>query len=329
MTGKTNRLKIFSIMTTTTRRKPRKKYDGPTAEEKLCSALVELMEQGKNPWRKEWKQGAASGGHRNLITGKPYRGSNPILLEMYQCSKGHSLPLWCGAGQAKQKGWWPVKGSKAAYIVRPQLNKFTDEMENVETGKAEEVTRQWMSYKPAAVFNVADLKGKDEASQKTLDAAVLAASGSVVLAPEMERLEAAETALGQWEVDTKWAGDRAFYSVGADTITMPERHLWESQSGLYATWAHECIHSTGAEKRLKRTFGGHGSKAYAREELVAELGAFLVCNRLQISSDAQNHAAYLSHWAEILKEGPKVLFKVLSDATKASNLILGAEVTED
>ena len=56
---------------------------------------------------------------------------------------------------------------------------------------------------------------------------------------------------------------------------------------------------------------------------------FLVCNRLQISSDAQNHAAYLSHWAEILKEGPKVLFKVLSDATKASNLILGAEVTED
>ena len=315
-------------MTTTSRPKAaRKKYEGPTAEEKMCSALVELMEAGKNPWRKEWKPGG-QGGHRNLITGQAYRGSNPILLEMYQSIKGHPLGLWCGAGQAKQKGWWPIKGSKAAYIVRPQLNKFTDEVEPVGGGAAEQVTRQWMSYKPAAVFNVADLKGKDEESQAKLDQAILTATGAIVVAPEMERHAAAEQALGTWEVDTKWSGDRAFYSIGGDTITMPERQLWLSQPGLYATWAHECIHSTGAEKRLNRKYGRFGSKDYAREELVAELGAFLICNRLQISSDAQNHAAYLSNWAEVLKEGPKVLFKVLSDATKASNLILGKEVEE-
>ena len=315
-------------MTTTTRPKAaRRKYDGPSAEEKMCSALVELMEAGKNPWRKEWKAGG-QGGHRNLITGQSYRGSNPILLEMYQSIKGHPLGLWCGAGQAKQKGWWPIKGSKAAYIVRPQLNRFTDDVEPVGGGQAEQVTRQWMSYKPAAVFNVADLKGKDEESQAKLDQAILTATGAIVVAPEMERHATAEQALGTWEVDTKWSGDRAFYSIGGDTITMPERQLWLSQPGLYATWAHECIHSTGAEKRLNRKYGRFGSKDYAREELVAELGAFLICNRLQISSDAQNHAAYLSNWAEVLKEGPKVLFKVLSDATKASNLILGKEVEE-
>jgi antirestriction protein ArdC len=319
-------------MTTTSRpKKARKKYDGPTAEEKICQALVELMEAGKNPWRKEWKAGG-HGGHRNLITGNAYRGSNPILLEMYQSIKGHPLGLWCGAGQAKQKGWWPIKGSKAAYIVRPQLNKFTDEVEPVGGGEPESVTRQWTSFKPAAVFNVADLKGKDEESQARLDSAILAATGSAIVAPEMERHAAAEDALGKWEVDTKWSGDRAFYSIGGDTITMPERQLWLSQPGLYATWCHECIHSTGAEKRLNRKYGRFGSKDYskdyAREELVAELGAFLMCNRLQISSDAQNHAAYLSNWAEVLKEGPKVLFKVLSDATKASNLILGKEVED-
>ena len=315
-------------MTTTSRPKAaRKKYDGPTAEEKICQALVELMEAGKNPWRKEWKAGG-QGGHRNLITGQAYRGSNPILLEMYQSIKGHPLGLWCGAGQAKQKGWWPIKGSKAAYIVRPQLNRYTDDVEPVGGGEPESVTRQWMSYKPAAVFNVADLKGKDEESQAKLDSAILAATGSVVVAPEMERHAAAEQALGTWEVDTKWSGDRAFYSIGGDVITMPERQLWLSQPGLYATWAHECIHSTGAASRLNRKYGRFGSKDYAREELVAELGAFLICNRLQISSDAQNHAAYLSNWAEVLKEGPKVLFKVLSDATKASNLILGKEVED-
>jgi antirestriction protein ArdC len=72
-----------------------------------------------------------------------------------------------------------------------------------------------------------------------------------------------------------------------------------------------------------------GSDAYAREELVAELAAFLICNRLEINSSAENHAAYLGHWAQVLSEGPKVLFKVLSDATKASNLICGPEVSDE
>ena len=287
------------------------------------------MESGKNPWRKEWQSGGTNG-HRNLITGQPYRGSNPILLEMYQALRGQPLGLWCGAGQAKQKGWWPIKGSKAAYIIRPQLNKFTDEVEGVGGAEPEQITRQWMSYKPAAVFNVADLKGKDEESQAKLDQAILNAQGLVPSVCEVERHAQAEKILGEWEVKTKWQGDRAFYLPSADQISMPERQLWQSQSGLYATWSHECIHSTGHSKRLNRDLTGRkGSKSYAREELVAELGAFLVCNRLQISSDAQNHAAYLQSWADVLKEGPKVLFKVLSDATRASNLILGPEVKEE
>lgn len=305
--------------------KARKKYSGPTAEEKLCQALVELIESGVNPWRKEWKQGA-SGGHRNLITGHRYQGGNPALLEMYQVARGYELPLWCGSAQAKAKGWFPIKGSKCAYVIRPQANRFEDEVENLKTGEMETIEKAWVSYKPVAVFNVAELKGKDEAAQERLDQAILSAQGLVVDQPEMARHEAAEAALGSWVVETKWQGDRAFYVPSADTITMPERHLFESQAGLYATWAHETVHSTGNGKRLGRKFGVKGSKAYAREELVAELGAFLVCNRLNISSCPENHASYLSGYAEVLKEGPKVLFKVLSDATKAANLILGEEV---
>ena len=54
---------------------------------------------------------------------------------------------------------------------------------------------------------------------------------------------------------------------------------------------------------------------------MAELGAVMLCARLEISSDFQNHAAYLSHWAKILKQGPKVLYKILGDARKAADLI--------
>jgi antirestriction protein ArdC len=111
---------------------------------------------------------------------------------------------------------------------------------------------------------------------------------------------------------------------------MPARQQFASAEGLYATWAHEQVHSTGHSSRLARDLSNSfGSTGYAREELVAELGAFLICNRLEISSSTENHAAYLGHWAGVLKEGPKVLFKALSDATKAANAICGPEVTED
>jgi len=41
-------------MATATKAKPRarKAYEGPSAEEKLVSSLVELLESGVNPWRK-------------------------------------------------------------------------------------------------------------------------------------------------------------------------------------------------------------------------------------------------------------------------------------
>ena len=323
-------------MATTTKKtttRARKTYEGPTAEEKLCSELVQLLEAGVNPWRRDWASSGQQGQHRNLLTGANYRGSNPAVLEMYSACRGFTLPLWLGGAQAKAKGWFPRKGSKGCYVLRPQLNKRELEDEN---GKpllqpnGEPSVAAWVSYKPACVFNVADLVGGTEEARQALQDAIAAATAGAVITPEPDRLATAEAVLGAWPVSTTWAGDRACYSPAADQITMPARASFNTASGLYATWAHEQAHSTGHNSRLARDLsGGFGSQQYAREELVAELAAFLICNRLQIASDAQNHAAYLGHWASVLKEGHKVLFKVLSDATKASNAICGPEVAED
>ena len=324
------------MATTTKTKKPatkaRKQYDGPTAEEKLCSELVQLLEAGTNPWRRDWAASGAAGSHRNLLTGANYRGSNPAVLEMYSACRGFTLPLWLGGAQAKAKGWFPRKGSKGCYVLRPQLNKRELEDENGQPllqPDGSPSVAAWVSYKPACVFNVADLVGGDEASQQALEAAIAAAMAGAVVKPEPERLATAETVLAAWPVPTTWAGDRAFYQPSADQITMPARAQFGTAAGLYATWAHEQAHSTGHQSRLARDLsGGFGSQQYAREELVAELAAFLICNRLGIPSAAENHAAYLGHWAGVLKEGHKVLFKVLSDATKAANSICGPEVVE-
>ena len=50
-------------------------------DQKLTESLIALLEQGTTPWRHEWD--AVGGGHHvNLISGRRYRGSNPVLLTL-------------------------------------------------------------------------------------------------------------------------------------------------------------------------------------------------------------------------------------------------------
>ncbi len=180
-----------------------------------------------------------------------------------------------------------------------------------------------MSYRPVALFNAADLEGEalEGLIQKRRQAE------GVGLRPEPERLAAAEAVLSSWPVEVRFGGDRACYLPGPDRIQLPERAAFHSAGALYSTWAHEAIHSTGHSSRLVRDLsggmgeGGDGGRAYAREELVAELGAVLLGDRLEIGSAMANHAAYLGHWVELLRESPRVLLQVLSDARKAADLI--------
>ena len=173
------------------------------------------------------------------------------------------------------------------------------------------------------MFNAADLVGTSPEAQQTLEAAVASALHAAgPPATPAARLEHAESVLEAWPVATIFGGAVACYSPAADRIAMPAPEAFSYREAYGATWAHEQIHSTGHPSRLERPQGGAmGSSAYAREELVAELGAVIVCQRLQIGSDFKNHAAYLAHWADLLKESPSVLFQVLSAARQAADLI--------
>ncbi len=128
--------------------------------------------------------------------------------------------------------------------------------------------------------------------------------------------------LSAWPVPVSFGGDRAFYLPQLDRIQLPERASFHSPGAFYATWAHEQVHSTGHASRLKRDLGGaFGKPRYAREELVAELGAVLLGDRLEIGSELQSHAAYLEHWIALLQAEHQVLFQVLGEARQAVELI--------
>jgi antirestriction protein ArdC len=160
--------------------------------------------------------------------------------------RGSALPFWCGFAEAKNLGIFPRKGSKDVHILRPQLHS------REEPGIGGEVTlRSWASYRPVAVFNVADLEG--EALPALIEARK--AAESVEARPELERLEAAEAVLGAWPVPVSFGGDRACYLPGIDQIKLPDRASFHLPVAFCATWAHEQIHSTGHESRLKRGSG--------------------------------------------------------------------------
>ena len=306
-------------------------------EQKLVASLIALLEAGTTPWRREWD--AAGGGHHcNLLSGRRYRGANPALLSLGMHLRGSSLPYWCGYGEARARGLFPRKGSKAVHVLRPQVHQrrvgeLGDAPAESASGSgsgsavvAEDggaPARSWVSYRPVPVFNAADLEG---ASLEALIAARRQAEG-LTRRPEPERLAAAEAVLGSWLVPVRFGGDRACYLPLPDRIELPDRDAFHSPGALYATWAHEAVHSSGHSSRLARDLSGgmgeagDGGRAYAREELVAELGAVLLGDRLEIGSAMANHAAYLGHWVELLKESPRVLLQVLSDARKAADLV--------
>ncbi len=300
------------------------------------ASLVALLEAGTNPWRREWD--AASGGHHvNLLSGRRYRGANPALLSLGLHLRGSALPYWCGFAEAKVLGIFPRKGSKAVHVLRPQVHQG-GESRLAESGapakgghgsagadgqQSAQPGRSWVSYRAVALFNAADLEGEalEALIQKRRQA------DGAKLRPEPERLAAAEAVLSRWPVPMSFGGDRACYMPVPDRIQLPDRTAFHSAGALYATWAHEVIHSTGHSSRLARDLsggmgeGGDGGRAYAREELVAELGAVLLCDRLEIGSAMANHAAYLGHWVELLKASPHVLLQVLSEARKAADLV--------
>ena len=278
----------------------------------MVSDLIALMEQGTTPWRRPW-DGSGNGQHRNLISGHIYRGANPVLLELGMHLRGSAQPLWCGFAEAKKLGIFPRKGSKAVRILRPQLHSREEQQDNGEV-----LLRSWATYKPVPVFNAADLEG--EALAELIAACTPQPEGES--RAEISSIARAEEQLGAWPVPVSWGGDRACYSPAVDRISLPERRAFHSAEALYVTWAHEAIHSSGHSSRLGRDLSGaFGSRSYAREELVAELGSILVGQRLEIGCQLVHHAAYLESWIAVLRESPQVLLQVLSQARQAADLV--------
>lgn len=114
-----------------------------------------------------------------------------------------------------------------------------------------------------------------------------------------------------------------------DYIEMPSPEMFigtgtsSPTEAYHAVLLHELTHWTGAEHRLNREFGKRfGDKAYAFEELVAELGAAFLCSAFRITNEPRlDHAAYISSWLDILHRDTKAVFTAANRAQEAVQIL--------
>ena len=121
---------------------------------------------------------------------------------------------------------------------------------------------------------------------------------------------------------------KAWYKPATDTIGIPAKGLFDNPQAYYATLFHEMTHSTGHASRIRwegiEKVEAFGSEVYSREELIAELGAAMLCGVTGIiPATIENSTAYLQGWINRLKGDSKPIMQAASAAQRASDYIQG------
>ncbi|WP_225205075.1 ArdC family protein [Novosphingobium huizhouense] len=285
----------------------------PDIYETITSAIVRRLEAGTKPWAPSWATDGTTGGTPPLplrVTGECYRGINVLLLWASADENGFRSRRWMTFKQAQALGGSVRKGSKGTGIVF--FKKLTVTEQN-DAGEDQE--RNIPMMRGFTVFNADQIEGLP---------AKFYARPAVIPGASKERDEVADSALRSSGAQIRESGDRAYYAPTMDLVNMPTFDRFATVGGYLATLAHELCHWSGHESRLNRQLlNKFGSKDYAFEELVAEIGAAFVGARLGIVGDhIDDHAAYLAHWLQALRSDKRMIFKAASLAQQACDLVL-------
>jgi antirestriction protein ArdC len=129
-------------------------------------------------------------------------------------------------------------------------------------------------------------------------------------------------------VDIREGHGEAYYVPGHDFISMPAFEVFKGADHFYNVAFHELTHWTGHKRRLDRDLKNRfGSRDYAAEELVAELGAAFLCAEFGFDGDVRT-AGYIATWIELLKADKRAFFTACNRASKAADYLRGLALAE-
>ncbi len=280
----------------------------------VTDQIIASMEAGTPAWRKPWTGDKGGAPFPRRANGEQYRGINVLMLWIEAAEKGYRSAYWFTYKQAQEAGGQVRKGEKSATVVKYGTVERADE----ETGSERKIP-YLRAYR---VFNADQIEelpeqyhGKPAEEPRDL---------GTEADPALDAFFAATGA----EIRTS-DEPQAYYNPAEDFIHMPPIGTFHSAAGYYATLAHEATHWTGHKSRLDRLSRFTERKAYAFEELIAEIGNCLVCASLGLVPDFDQSAAYLQSWLRALADDKRLIFKAASEAQKAADLLLSTPAAEE
>jgi antirestriction protein ArdC len=283
----------------------------------ITDKIISELEKGSTPWVKPWKRLRSTPGHGmpfNPVSGTLYRGVNHFWLSMAQGS--YQTPYWLTFKQAQSLGASVKAGAKGTPVVYWSINKKESKDSTGET-----VTSAYAFIKHYYVFNAAQI-----------DDLVIPA----IPEPPKPDFDADDGVMDivdklGLENGLTHGGDSAFYSPTRDFISMPAMAAFNSANGYHSTLLHESVHATGHKSRLDRDFSKRfGDESYAFEELVAELGAAMLCAHCGIDGQMQsNHVAYIANWLKVLRNDKKAILTASAKAQQALDFLTKAKQVDE
>jgi antirestriction protein ArdC len=270
----------------------------------VTEKIIKQLESGVAPWRKPWRTEMPV----NLISQKAYRGINVFLLG----SQGYGSQYWLTYNQAAKLGGNVKRGEKSSIVTFWNIG----EEKTRRMSDGTEKTSKPILLRYYSVFNLEQTEG-------IADKLGLSSTARIADIDACEQIVSAMP-----NAPAREQSDRAWYRPSTDSVGMPPKSSFVGSEEFYSTLFHELTHSTGHRSRVGREgieqLNTFGSESYSKEELIAEMGAAMLCGVTGISPAViENSAAYLQSWINRLRGDSKLLLSAASQAQKASDYILG------
>lgn len=278
----------------------------------VSARIIAELERGAAPWVRPWSATAGVNTPCNAVTSRPYSGCNVILLWLAR-DRGWPTPRFLTFKQATEAGGHVRKGEHGTRVIFiKQLRVKQDDGEDADA-------RMVPMLREYSVFNVAQCENLPEA--------VVTGKPMRVRNPDT-RDALADGFLRSTGADIREGHGEAYYVPSRDFISMPSFEAFKGADHFYCTAFHELSHWTGSKSRLDRDLRNRfGSRAYAAEELVAEVGAAFLCAEFGFDNDLR-HAGYVATWLELLKSDKRALFTACSRAQAAADYLRGLTLAE-
>ena len=279
---------------------------------RVTSQIVASLEQGVRPWVKPWSADRAAAPITQPLrfNGQPYSGINILSLWMSAAAQGFAAPIWMTFRQAIELNAHVRRGEKGSLVVYANASTRTERDEK--TG--EDVEREVPYLKGYTVFNIEQIDGLPDHYYAKV-------------APKLDppaRIERAENFFAGCKATILHCGNRAYYAQEVDYVQMPPLECFRNAESYYSTLAHELTHWTKHPSRLARDFGRKqwGDEGYAKEELVAELGAAFLCAQLELATEpCEDNVSYIAIWLEVMNNDTRYIFKAAAHAQRAADYL--------